>query len=243
MKLDRKALVIQHMDHDTPGRFLEFFAADGFYPVYLRLFEGAAFPDPSGFDLMLVQGGAQNVWQEAEVPWLAEEKAMIREWVSAGRPYFGLCLGHQLLCDALGGAVGPAQLGEVGVFDVALTAAGLAHPLMAGQGPRHRVMQWHHAEVKRAPQNAVVLAEGERTKIQAVAVGRHAVSTQFHCELTAQSMGSWASLPKWIAALTEEHGPSAYEDFVRTAFPLMPEMERFTRGLWRNLLRESGLKT
>lgn len=241
MKLDKKALVIQHMDHDTPGRFLEFFAADGFFPVYVRLFEGAAVPDPAGFDLMLVQGGAQNVWQVSDWPWLAEEKAMIREWVVAGRPYFGLCLGHQLMCDALGGDVGPAAQGEVGVFDVELTAAGKAHPLMAGQGARHKVMQWHHAEVKRAPDGAVVLAEGERTRIQSVAVGSHAVSTQFHCELTAQSMGTWASLPRWLDALVEEHGPNTYEDFVRAAYPLMPEMERFTRGLWRNLMRETGL--
>lgn len=243
MSLDKKALVIQHLDHDQPGRFLDFFAEDGFFPVFVRLFEGLRIPDLSGFDLMLVQGGAQNVWQEAEYPWFAEEKAAIREWVAAGKPYFGLCLGHQLLCDAHGGAVGPAALGEVGVFDINVTEAGAGHPLMAGQGLRQRVMQWHHAEVKRAPEGAVILAESARTRIQAVAIGDRAIGTQFHCELTTQSMATWASLPTWLAALRAEHGPSAYEDFIRAAYPLMPEMERFTRGLWRNLMRVSGFRT
>jgi GMP synthase-like glutamine amidotransferase len=45
--------------------------------------------------------------------------------------------------------------GEIGVFDVTMTEDARAHPLTAGMGESHKVMQWHMAEVKRVPQQAI----------------------------------------------------------------------------------------
>ena len=147
----KRALVFQHMDHDHPGRFLDFFTEDSIVPEMLRLWEGQEIPSLTDYDLMFVLGGKQDVWQEAEYPWLAAEKAAIREWVAErAKPYIGVCLGHQLLAAALGGTVAPADRHEVGVFDVALTEEGRRHRLFAGFPPRSKVMQWHFAEVKQA---------------------------------------------------------------------------------------------
>jgi GMP synthase-like glutamine amidotransferase len=238
----KQALVVQHMDHDHAGRFLDWFAEDGILPTSLRLFEGADLPSLARFDLLFVLGGAQNTWEEEEHAWLKAEKAMIREWVvDRAKPYLGICLGHQLLATALGGEVAPARAREVGLYDVALTEDGRSHRNFAGLPERFKVMQWHGAEVKRPPEGAQVLASSETTAIQALALDGHALSTQFHCEFTPQTVEGWSSLPSYIASLEKEKGAGAYQALKRSCYPAMPEIARQTRQVWDNFKKNSGL--
>lgn len=239
----KRALVFQHMDHDHPGRFLDFFAEDHIIPEAVRLFEGQAIPSLAPYDFLFVLGGAQDTWQEEQHPWLRAEKEAIREWVmDRARPYFGVCLGHQLLATALGGEVALADAGEVGVFDVALTDEARSHPLMDGLAPSHKVMQWHMAEVKRPPQQARVLASSANTAVQSIAIDAHAMSTQFHCEFSPQTLAGWSSMPSYVSTLEKHRGENAYRRLLAEALPLMPQMAAMTRRMYDNLVVSTGLR-
>jgi GMP synthase-like glutamine amidotransferase len=181
-----------------------------------------------------------DVWELDDNPWLQGEKQAIREWVAdRAKPYIGLCLGHQLLAASLGGEVGLARQGEVGVHEV--TVAGRDHQLFAGLSGTYKVMQWHHAEVKVPPKDASVLASSPRAAVQAIAIDDHAIGVQFHAEFSAQTVASWESLPNYIAALERELGPNAYAKLRAEAFPLMPQMGAMTRRIYDNLKRASRL--
>ena len=238
----KRALILQHMDHDTPGRFLDFFIADGILPQTVRLWTGQAIPSLKDFDLMFVLGGAMDVWEVEENPWLTGEMEAIREWVvERGKPYIGLCLGHQLLAKALGGEVGPAKEGEVGVHDVTVSGVARDHRLFDGLVGTYKVMQWHYAEVKTPPNGAVVLASSPRTAVQAIAIDDHAIGLQFHAEFSAQTVAGWESLPSYIAALERELGAGAYARVSGEAYPLMPHMDSMARRIYDNLKFASGL--
>jgi GMP synthase-like glutamine amidotransferase len=238
----KQALVLQHMNHDTPGRFLDFFIADGIQPRSVRLWEGQEIPPLKDFDLMFVLGGAMDVWELAENPWLEGEMQAIREWVAErGKPYIGLCLGHQLLAKALGGEVELADESELGVHEVSVNGAARDHRLFAGLSGSYKVMQWHHAEVKTPPKGASVLASSPRTAVQAIAIDDHALGLQFHAEFSAQTVASWESLPSYVAALERELGAGAYARVTAEAYPLMPQMGAMAQRLYDNLKRASGL--
>ena len=231
------------MDHDHPGRFLDWFAEDDILPVFVRLFEGEPIPTLGPYDVLFVLGGAQDTWQEDQFPYLADEKSAIRDWVlNKAKPYLGVCLGHQLLATALGGDVGPAATPEVGVFDVSLTDSGKAHAFMRQLPPSQPALQWHHAEVKSVPAGAEVLARSPLAAVQALAVGNHALSTQFHCEFSPQTVAGWSSQPSYVATLERLKGAGAYEALREQAWPLMPQMMRNTRLMYENFRKASGLK-
>lgn len=239
----KRALVLQHATCDHPGRFLDFFAEDGILPETVRLWEGQQIPGLASYDLLFVLGGPQDTWQTAEYPWLAAEKQAIREWIlDRANPFIGVCLGYQLMCDALGGQVALASESEIGVFDIELTEAGLAHPLMRGVPQKQKVIQWHLAEVTRLPPAAVGLASSPRSAVQAAAVGNHAIGTQFHAEVSPQTMATWASIPNYAALLENYGGPDFYRQFLAQAYPQMPQMNAVSRRIYDNLLNACGLR-
>ncbi|MDP9137844.1 MAG: type 1 glutamine amidotransferase, partial [Pseudomonadota bacterium] len=238
-----RVVIFQHMDNDSPGRFGEFLAADGFLADTVMLHRGDPIPSLDRYDLMLVLGGPMDVWEEDRYPWLAQEKKAIAGWVAAGdKPYLGICLGHQLLASALGGEVGLARTKEVGVFDIAFAPQAASHPLVAGLPQRMKVTQWHHSEVRRLPAEAVCLAASPATPVQVMAVGDVALGTQFHAEWTNDFIARWESFPSYMRALEAELGPGAYPRIRKETAAVMAECAAVGRTLYDNLMNRSGLK-
>jgi GMP synthase-like glutamine amidotransferase len=232
-----RILVFQHIAIEHPGIFRDFLAEDGIDWQAVELDEGEPIPDLGAFDALWVMGGPMDVWQEDEHPWLVSEKAAIRQAVAERRmAYFGLCLGHQLLAEALGGAVGPAAEPEVGILEVELTEAGRRSPLFAAMATRAKCLQWHGAEVTRAPEGAEILASSPACRVQAMAVGSHAFGIQYHVELTATTVDDWAEVPEYAEALETTLGADALPRFKAEAAANMADFNRDARTLYDNFM-------
>ena len=201
-----KILVFQHVASEHPGSFRDVMAAGGHSMHQVELDEGESIPSLDDYDILLVMGGPMDVWEADQHPWLVAEIAAIRAWVSAGRPYLGMCLGAQLLAAAMGGEVrlmaGPP---EVGISTVTLQP----DPLFAGVAEPCTCFQWHGAEVAVLPPGARLLATSLGCRVQAFAIGAKAYGLQFHMELTETTAAEWGALPAYAAALERVQGPGA----------------------------------
>jgi len=230
-----RVLVFQHIECEHPGIFRDFLAADGIEWTAVELDEGEAIPNLHGFDILIAMGGPMDVWQEAEHPWMVAEKQAIRHWVrDLDKPFLGFCLGHQLLAEAMGGEVGPAKISEIGIMPVHLTDEGRDHPLYSGSPDIFETLQWHGAEVTRAPPGATILAQSPACAVNAFAVGSCAFGVQYHQEMTATTVSDWGAIPAYRTALEQSLGAGALEILDRETGDRMPEFAAGARRLYDN---------
>jgi len=231
-----RILVLQHAAVEHPGVFREFFKEDGFSWHAIELDEGQTIPDLEPFDLMLAMGGPQDVWQEEEHPWLRTEKAAIAKFVvDMQRPFLGICLGHQLLAEAIGGRGAPAATPEVGIMTVSKTADGHADPLMSGAPDPMRVLQWHGAEVADLPEQAIVLASSDACRVQAFRFRDQAYGLQFHVEITKDTVAEWAEIPVYASSLESAMGRGAVAKLAADVEALLPTFNNDARTLYDSL--------
>jgi GMP synthase-like glutamine amidotransferase len=228
-----KILVLQHVASEHPGSFRDVMKAQGHTMHQVELDEGEAIPPLDGFDIMLVMGGPMDVWEEDKFPWLRDEKIAIRDWVSAGRPYLGMCLGNQLLAEAMGGEValmtGPP---EVGMSTVRVEP----DPIFAGVPADCTCFQWHGAEVTRLPPGARLLATSPGCDVQSFAVGDCAYGLQCHMELTATTAAEWGALPEYAAALEKVRGVGALPGIQAEVDAKFDELQDAAHRIFSNFL-------
>ena len=228
-------LILQHIAIEHPGILLDFFRDDGFRWTTVELDEGEAIPELDPFELMVVMGGPQDVWQEDQYPWFRKEKAAIRKFVlDMRRPYLGICLGHQLLADATGGRVGLAKIPEVGVLTISSTDAGRRDPLLSALPDPMTVFQWHGAEVTDMPANADILATSDACPVQAFRVGQHAYGFQCHVEITGDSVSEWAAIPGIADSLESAMGKGAVARLQTEVTCQLPQFNRDARTLYES---------
>jgi len=235
-------LVFQHIDIEHPGIFRDLMTERGIAWDAVELDEGEPIPALDGYDALMVMGGPMDVFDEGTLPWLVPEKAAIREAVRERRmPYFGFCLGHQLLADALGGRCERMDAAEVGILDVHLTGEGEADPLMQGLPTSFKALQWHGVAVTELPEGGVRLAESPACAIQAQRVGQHAWGLQYHVEMTATTVRDWAAVPAYERSLEAIMGEGALDRFDAACAANMTEFNAASRRLFDNFLHATRL--
>jgi len=190
---------------DYPDMFRRLLADVGADIDVVSPFSGEALPYGGRYEGIIVTGSASSVRDEE--PWMAA----VGRWavaMAAHTPVLGVCFGHQLVGEALGGRVDRNPAGpEWGTVDVQLTAAGRADPLFDGL-PDILVVQGLHGDVvltEPAPERFVRLAGNAGTPLQAMAVGPWLRTVQFHPELQDDSLSTILAARGWTATHPTRH--------------------------------------
>jgi GMP synthase-like glutamine amidotransferase len=178
---------IEHVWFEGPGRIAEWACARGLAVTRTQLHSGDALPSPDAFDWLVIMGGPMSVNDERRYAWLAPEKRLIRQAQDRGCTVLGVCLGAQLIADALGARVYRAGEREIGWWPVQRVAGAEDTSILRGLPPVFDAFHWH-AETFDLPEGAVHLASSAACRNQAFAYGPRVLGLQFHIEVTERSL-------------------------------------------------------
>jgi GMP synthase-like glutamine amidotransferase len=232
-------LVLQHIACEPPGVYEDALRDRGCTLHRVELDEGEPLPDWREFDAIVAMGGPMSVNDDGELPWLTAEKQAIGEAVRAGQPYFGACLGVQLLAASLGAEVYPGPSPEVGILPVTLTDEARADPVFRGLPVEFLTLQWH-GDTFDLPDGAVALARSPAYANQAFRWGERAYGVQFHLEVDAELAREWAAVPSYAAYLDRVLGPGSLPRLIDELEASAPDMGSRARALFERWLDRAG---
>jgi GMP synthase-like glutamine amidotransferase len=170
-----------HVPHEGLGGMESWFVGRGHALGSTRFDRGDTPPPVEDIDWLVVMGGPMGVYEESRHPWLLAEKAFIRAALARDMPVLGVCLGAQLLAEALGAEVRANAQREIGWYPVETTAQAAESALGRLLPPRFTPLHWH-GDTFELPPGAVHLARSAACVNQAFAFEERVLGLQFHLE-------------------------------------------------------------
>ena len=157
---------------------------------------------PAQYSGAIAMGGYMGANDDIEFPWLIPARSLMKDLVANDIPFFGICLGGQLLATAVDGKVGPTPTPEIGVVSFRVTADA-AQDAVFGKlaGKEVIAAEWHKDYITDLPEEAVVLAGNDACPVQAFRIGLNVYGVQFHPEIDSEIFSSWAATDDELAKL------------------------------------------
>lgn len=223
--MSSRLLILQHQESCPIGLFGPWLRDAGMEPHVIPLHQGNAVPAMLGDHAgLVVLGGRMGAGDDAQVRWLPAVRALIATTVSAGQPFLGICLGHQLAAMALGGRVQRNPAGRArGLTVVHRTDAGRSDPLLSVIRDGASAVQWNDDIVTVLPPGAVHLATSPDGTVQAARFGPRAWGVQFHPEVDAQIFASWTADAEHRAGQAVGVDPESVIASIAAAAPVLAQ--------------------
>jgi len=174
----------------------------------------ARLPDPSEVSGVIVTGSPARVGTRD--PWMLRIEEQLRRYTAAGTPVFGICFGHQLLGNALGGKAEPNPNGrEIGTPELEVLEL---DELLVDLPARPVVMMTHLDSVTVLPPGAVALARTTLEPNAAIRFAPRVWGVQFHPEMDATLIGDYIQDRREALALEGLDPDGLLERRVESAF-------------------------
>jgi len=179
--------IFQHVPFEGLGSIQSWADRSKLATHVTRFYQNEPLPPLSEVTHLIIMGGPMGVYDHQRFPWLAEEKRFIRDVIDAGRTVLGICLGAQLMADALGARVYKNPAPEIGWFPIHKSREAQSDATAGFLPSSLEVFHWH-GDTFDMPRGARCLAHSKACRHQGFYLNRRMVGLQFHLETTPESL-------------------------------------------------------
>lgn len=152
-----------------------------------RFFQQETPPPLADIDWLIIMGGPMGIYDDDQYPYLKAEREYLKEGVAQGKTILGICLGAQLLANALDADVKKGKYTEIGWFPIKKTQAGESSAFFESMPEELTVFHWHGDQFD-IPKNCIRLIESKACANQAFLYKDNVLGLQFHFEATPESI-------------------------------------------------------
>jgi GMP synthase-like glutamine amidotransferase len=184
--MESKILSVQNISFETLGTLEELIKSDGYQIENIEAQIDHVPSNVQQYAAVIILGGPMAVYDNIE--YLKKEQELIGHAIKAEIPVLGICLGSQLIAQAIGGKVYKGDKKEIGWSTVEVNSAGLLHLFKGVNNKEIKVFQWH-GDTYDLPPNATIMASS-KLYAQAFRFGS-AIGIQFHLEITNEMIYRW----------------------------------------------------
>lgn len=186
VKVGDKLPTLRHVTGDFEDWIMQHAGID---PAEVRIVDprppGTPLPDPGKITGAIITGSSAMVTDRS--PWMRTTGQWLMQLVNSNKPLLGICFGHQLLADLLGGRVDDNPRGvEVGTVNIRLGPDAQHDPLLNGLGDTLTAQASHRQSVLSLPPGATGLAATTMDEFHGFRVGDRVWGLQFHPEFNAE---------------------------------------------------------
>ena len=178
--------ILQNVPFEGAGTILPYFQGKGHPVQMVHCYQPHQLPLVDSLDLLIIMGGPMSIHDVEEYPYLIEVKDFIKSSIEQNKWVLGVCLGAQLVAEALGAEVKPNQAKEIGWFPVQQTATASQSWLADLLPCEFTCLHWH-GDTFDIPEGAVHVARTPVCENQAFVWNDRVIGLQFHLEFTPQS--------------------------------------------------------
>jgi GMP synthase (glutamine-hydrolysing) len=180
-----KMLVITHASFEKPGSIQDWAERNNYQITEVKPYAGEKLPPIDNFDFLIVMGGPQSPLSMDESPYLRDEIETIKDAVKLNKRIVGVCLGAQLIGEALGAKTEQSPNREIGSYTLELLEDAKNDPVFSQFPQYFDVMHWH-SDMPGIPEGAKLIAKSEGCPRQIFTYGDRIYGFQCHFELTKE---------------------------------------------------------
>ena len=180
-----KILFVIHASFEKPGVIESWAKKCGHHTQEVSPYKGEKLPDIKDIDMLVVMGGPQSPLEINKDPYLLDEIELIKKAIKTQKRIIGICLGAQLIGEALGVKTERSPNREIGMHAIQLLEDAKYDPVFQKFPAVSDVMHWH-SDMPGIAKGAVLLAKSEGCPRQVFRYGDRIYGFQCHFELTKE---------------------------------------------------------
>jgi len=181
-------LTLEHVPQEGPGKIADFIQKRGDILNQCRMYESSmTLPQSDSFDALIIMGGPMGVYEQKQYPWLQGESDYIRQAIDDRKHVLGVCLGAQLIAQALDAEVRKNPVQEIGWYPIQFSDAFLDAPIGQGLTQTPSVLHWH-GDTFALPEGAIQMASSEGCQSQGFVFEGRVLALQFHLEMGVEEV-------------------------------------------------------